>query len=225
MTLTFDSSNDFADVVDGLETATLKRRGSSDDVTVAGALRRSVTVREARVRNRYDTWKHVSGDGRSTASDLVWHLPAAGLSDPPLPGDVILDGDAQRWTILQSQLAAQTARFVCVTCNLAVVFGLDDTIAILKATYAKGTCGATEATWRTWKTGVRARIQIATTDVRTDHQATAAKIRYRIFIEEDLALDHTHRVRGPDGTLYAIHGTIGAERIDELQTIDAEVID
>ena len=87
MTLTFDPSDDFADVVDGLETVTLKRRGSSDDVTVAGALRRGVTVREARVRNRYDTWKYVSGDGRSTASDLVWHLPAAGLSDPPLPGD------------------------------------------------------------------------------------------------------------------------------------------
>ena len=60
MTLAFDPSDDFADVVDGLETVTLKRRGASDDVTVAGTLRRGLTVREVSVRNRYDTCFHVS---------------------------------------------------------------------------------------------------------------------------------------------------------------------
>jgi len=39
-----------------------------------------------------------------------------------------------------------------------------------------------------------------------------------------LELDHTCSIRGPDGTIYSITGTTGAQRIGELQVIEAEIV-
>jgi hypothetical protein len=224
MPLNFDPSADFAAAIDGLETVTLKRRGSSEEKVITHALRRALTTREARARNRYDTWKTTASGGRLAASDVTWHLPTEQLNDSPRLGDVIVDSDACRWTILDVQLTTLETRWQCVTRNLAVAYGLDDTITVLKASYDKGAAGAAEPTWRLWKTGIRARIQVASTDVAAAHHARHTATRFRIFLEEDLALDHTHCIRGPDGTIYKINGTTGAERIDELQSIDAEAL-
>ncbi len=223
MTVNFDPSEDFAAAADGTETVTLLRRGSSDQTVLSGALRRAMTTQEARVRNRYDTWKLVASDGRVTAADLVWHLPAGQLSDAPRLGDAIVDADGRRWTVLDVQLATLRTRWQCGTRDLAVAYGLDDTVTILKATYTKGDGGAAEATWLPWKTGIRARVQPAAADVDTQHRARRTIQRYRIFMEEDVALDPTHCIRGSDGTIYKIRGTVGAERIGQLQTVDVEV--
>lgn len=222
MALDFDPSADFAGVTDGLETVTLRRRGSGDDTAVTHALRRAVTTREAGTRDRYGTLKRVASDGRQTASEVTWHLPAEQLSESPRLGDVIIDAAGQRWTILDVGLTTLRSRWQCATRNLAVAYGLDDTVTILKATYVKGDAGAAEPTWRPWRTGIRARIQPAAADVGTEHQARRTTTRYQIFVEEDLPLDHTHCIRGPDGTIYKVQGTRGAQRIGELQTIDAE---
>ncbi len=222
MTVNFDPTDDFPDVADGTETVTLRRRGSGAQTTITDALRRAVVTRQARVRNRYNTWKDVPSDGRHTAADVAWHLPVGQLGDPPRLGDSIIDGDGQRWTILGVQRATLQTRWQCPARNLAVVYGLDDTVTILTATYAKGDGGAAEATWHPWKTGVRARVQPAEVDVETEHQARRTTKRFQIFVEEDVALDHNHRIQGPDGTVYKIHGAHGAERIDQVQTIDAE---
>jgi hypothetical protein len=56
-----------------------------------------------------------------------------------------------------------------------------------------------------------------------DSELPSTTARYRIFVEENIALDHTCRIRGPDGTIYTITGALGAERIGELQVIEAEV--
>jgi hypothetical protein len=34
-------------------------------------------------------------------------------------------------------------------------------------------------------------------------------------------VDHTCRIFGPDGTIYTITGSLGADRIGELQVIEA----
>jgi len=222
MPLNFNPDSDFAQVTDGLETVTLWRRGSSRTTVVTGAKRAVATTQSAKTRNRHNTWKDIASDGRYAARDLDWHLPAQQLDDAPRPGDAIVDSDGRRWTILETQRATLQSRWRCATRNLAIVYGLDDTVTILKATYAKGNAGALEATWRPWKTGVRARIQPAATEVRTERQARRTNRRFRIFLEEDVALDHTHRIKAPDGTIYGIRGTNGADRIDEVQTVDAE---
>jgi hypothetical protein len=224
MSVDFDPAGDFADVTDGLETVTLRRRGSGDATVVTHALRRAASTREATLHNRFNTRKETPSSGRYTASEVSWHLPNGQLSAAPRLGDAIIDAEGRRWTILHVQLTTLRTRWQCAACNLAVVYGLDDTITILKATYVKGEGGAAEPTWRPWKTGVRARIQPSTADVGTEHQARKTTCRCQIFVEEDLALDHHHRIQGPDGTLYQVRATLGADRIGELQAIDAEVI-
>jgi len=223
MTVDFNPTDDFADVVDGTETVTLKRRGSSSETVIANALRRAVDTSEAKVRNLYNTWKTPASDGRHTAGDVTWHLPKEQLSDAPRLGDLIVDGDSGRWTILDVRLATLQTRWQCFARNLAVVYGLDDTVTVLKATYAKGDGGAAEPTWHVWKTGVRARIQPAEVKVDTEHHTRRACQRFQIFVEEDVVLDHNHRIQGPDGSVYSIRSTIGTQRIDQVQTIDAEV--
>ncbi|MBN2476902.1 MAG: hypothetical protein JXB62_20005 [Pirellulales bacterium] len=229
MTPQFDPTADFARVSDALETVTLRRRGTGTTTAVGGALRQPIgsggaTAREAHARNRYNTWKEVAGDGRHVASDVVWHLPDEQLGAAPRLGDVIVDGDGRRWTILRIQQTTLRTRWRCVSRSLAIAFGLDDTVTILKATHAKSDAGAFEATWRPWKTGVRARIQPAAVDVETEHRARRTRRRFQIFLEEDVPLNHAHRIKAPDGIVYQVRGSNGTERIGELQAVDAEAV-
>jgi hypothetical protein len=219
-------SDDFAKVADGLESVTLLRRGSVSDalgIAIAHALRRTMTLGELAIVKKNDVHKAVASDGRATATDLIWLLPIAELPELPRLGDIVLDGDGHRWTILEVQRMTRTGRWSCKTRNVAIAYGLDDTIAVLKATYGKSDGGAAEPTWQVWKTGIRARIQPLETEMTTDVTMHVATRRYRIFVEEDMEVDSRCCIRGPDGTLYTITSSIGVERIGEVQVIEAEV--
>ena len=215
MTLAFDPSDDLVRVADGLETVTLRRRGSSPGgpgERIARALRRSVTTREA-----------AASDGRYTTSNVVWRLPAADLPQPPRPGNVIAGGDRRQWTVLETQRAGLNAGWRCAARSLALVYGLDDAVSILQATYAKGPGGAAEPTWIPWRTGVRARIQPVQSQPENRHESRQTTAKFLIFVEEELALDPTHRIEGPDGAIYKVLAVRGAERLGELPTIEAEL--
>lgn len=219
MSLDFDPSADLTAVGDGTETVTLLRRGSTPGAggtVIAHAIRRAITAGQAAIVNRGDVRKNVVSGGMYTAVDLVWHLPVAELPESPRLGDVILDGDNQQWTILTVKQATLGARWRCETRNVSVAFGLDDTISVLKE--------VSPSNWRTWRTGVRARIQPIETKIDADDEFPSTTTRYRIFVEEDLDLDHTCSIRGPDGTIYSVTSTVGAQRIGELQVIEAEVV-
>lgn len=217
----FDPSDDLSTVADGIESVTLLRRGRTlgDAGTVIGhALRRAITAGEASIVNTGDVRKHVPSGGRQLADDVVWHLPVAELPDAPRLGDIILDGDARRWTVLSVKLATLGARWRCETRNLAIAVGLDDTISV-----QRNIGSSTEPIWQTWKTGLRARIQPIRTTIDSAAETPSTTTLYRIFVEENIELDHTCRIRGADGTIYTVTGAIGAEQIGELQVIEAEV--
>jgi len=209
MTLEFDPSGDLADLADGLQSVTITRPGSSMVDTLTSALCRVVSTAEA----------DASG-GKCTASDVAWHLPASELSGSPQPGDVIVDGHGQRWTVLVVELATLDSRWRCICRNLAIVCGLNEYVEIEQATYAKGSGGADEPTWRTCRAGLRARIQPSPSEVKDSHQRQVTAARFRIFLAEDVPLDHTHRIKGSDGTVYRISGYRKADRIDALLEID-----
>ena len=131
----FDPSNDLSTVADGLETVTLLRRGRTPGdagTLIAHALRRAITAGEAAVINTGDVRKQVPSGGRQLANDLVWHLPVVELPDAPQLGDVILDGDGRRWTILTVKLATLGARWRCETRDVGIAVGLDDAISVQK---------------------------------------------------------------------------------------------
>jgi hypothetical protein len=212
----FDPSDDLETVADGTESVILLRRGSTlgnNGTVIAHALRRAMTTNEAAIIARGDVHKNVPSDGRHAAFFLAWHLPTAELPLEPRLGDVILDDNGQRWTILEVKRVTLGARWRCETKNVAVAFGLDDTISLLKTSDGD--------IWRTWQTGIRARIQPLETKISTDAYTSSTAKTYRIFIEETLELDHTCRIRGADGSLYSITRSTGAERIGELQVIEA----
>ena len=88
------------------------------------------------------------------------------------------------------------------------------------AAYSKGTGGAAEHAWSTWKT-TRARIQEIGTDRSVREGARQTDKTYAIFIATDYAVDHTHRIKDSKGTYYDVIGSSGVGEVGELQTIDA----
>ena len=207
---------------DGLEAVTLLRRGSTSGIAgtaIAHALRRAISAAEAAIVTTGDVHKNVPSDGQYAAAAVVWHLPVTELPLAPQLGDVILDGQGQRWTILEVKRATLGTRWRCETGNVTVAFGLDDTISVLKTVPGGG-----GSTWRTWKTGVRARIQPVETKITTASGTSSTTTLYRVFVQENLELDHTCSLRGPDGTIYTITDVTGAERIGELQVIQVQVV-
>jgi hypothetical protein len=214
--MNFDPSADFANVIDGTEPVTLQRRGvlpGGVGEVVAHALRGALSVREVQRSN-----------GRYTVGDVAWRLPCGELAEAPELGDLIIDGGSRRWTILDVQCLVQGAAWRCITHEVELAYGLDDTISILKAIYSKSGGGAAEATWRAWKTGIRARIQPLASEVVADQSTRRTAARFHVFLAEGAALDHTHRIQGPDGTIYRILRVTGVEQLGELQTVEVESI-
>ena len=60
------------------------------------------------------------------------------------------------------------------------------------------------------------------TTIDSDAETPSTTTRYRIFVEENIDLDHTCRIRGADGTIYTITSATGADQIGELQVIEVE---
>jgi hypothetical protein len=208
MSVSFDPADDFANVTDGLEPVTLLRPGSAA-TSIGGALRAAVSTAEAR-----------ASEGKHTAGDVVWHVPAAEVAGPPVPGDVIVDAAGGRWTVLGVRRATAGSRWRCACRNLAIAGGLDQHVDIEQATYIKGEHGAEHAAWRPWRTGVAARIQPVRSRATEEHQRRATTAEFVVFLAESLVVDHTHRIKSPDGSLYRVVGSRRAERIDALMEID-----
>jgi hypothetical protein len=83
--------------------------------------------------------------------------------------------------------------------------------------------GSSSLIWQTWKTGLRAGIQPLKTTINSTAATLSTIALYRIFVEENIELNHTCRIRGPNGAIYAITSAIGAERSGEMQMIEAEI--
>jgi hypothetical protein len=180
-----------------------------DAIPVARALRQAIHTREAEC-----------SQGRYTAADAGWSLPASEIPEPLRPGDVIIDAAAQRWTVLEVSQLSHRTRWRCVTRNLAVFHGLDDTIDLEKAEFAKGEGGAKEPTWQVWQAGVPARIQPTEGEIHAQHGRQTSTQRFKVFLEAAVPVDETMRIRGPDGAVYTITGYRKAEAIEALMEID-----
>jgi hypothetical protein len=204
-----DASDDFAAVIDGLTPVTVFRPGTAARTEVAHALRHAVPTRQ-------------SGQAAQPreAADVVWHLPAAELPQVPRPGDVILDAGGVRWTILDVRQTMLGARWRCVARDLALQHGLSAYVDVEKVTYVTGSGGADEPSWQVWRTGLRARIQPQTAAVGQKQERQLTTARFTVFLANELPLDHTHRIKAADGTIYTVTGCRKAERIDALMEIE-----
>ena len=205
MSVNFDPTEDFQTISDGLRPVTLTRPGTDLSIEVPEALRRAILRRDT-----------VDSDGRYTASDFVWHLPVATLSEVPQAGDILIDETGAHWTILGARPATFGSRWHCVCRNLAVAYGLDATVDIEKAAITKTDSGTEQRTWQPWRSGLSARIQPVTTRFQNSDERTKKIARYHIYLLEDVEIDATCRVRASDGTIYQILSSHRRQRLDEL---------
>lgn len=205
MSVNFDPTNDFTTVADGLGPVTLTRPGTDLSVEVPDALRRAVLRRDT-----------VDSDGRYTASDFVWHLPAATLGETPQAGDILVDESGSHWTILGARPATFGSRWHCVCRNLATAHGLNETVHIDKAVITKTDAGAEQLSWQPWRTNLDARIQPIETHIEPSDERTQSVAQYRVYLLEDVEIDATCRLRASDGTIYQIHSSHRRQRLDEL---------
>ena len=204
MTLSFHAAADFARLVDGLEAVTLARRG--------GAVTSSL-------------------DGRRTASSIseaapsaTWDLAQAECPTPPSPGDALIDAAGSRWTVLAIHPAVHTGRWKCACLNLAIQYGLDDTVSVDESERISQPGGGVSLTWGAWRTGVRARIQPLRATVHNELEPPQSVRTYRIYLAEELPLDHRHRIRAADGALYGVTAYSAAAALDSLPYVDTEGI-
>jgi hypothetical protein len=211
MTIALDVNDDLAEVADLLVAVTLRRRGSSASTAIAHALRRAVTRAEV-----------AASDGKYTAGDVVWHLPAAELPSAPRLGDRIVDATQVRWTILAVEQATLGTRYRCLARNLALAAGLDATVSIQRAQYVKGASGAAVPRWVDELCGVAARIQPHLGQIEPRDGAIVAERRYRITLADSIELAGNERIVAADGIVYRVLGLERAERIDELPMVLAE---
>jgi hypothetical protein len=219
----FTPIDDLSTVADNTETVTLLRRGTTPGgvgETIAHALRRAITAGEATIIGTGDVQKQVPSGGKLLATSLVWHLPATELVSPPQLGDVILDAGGVRWTVMTAKLTTLGARWRCECKHVAVAEGWDNTISVQKNT---GTTAS--SVWQTQQSGVHARIQPIKAVFKTDADTPKTTTTYRIFIEENIDLDHTCRILGADGTIYSITSSSGMDRIGEIQVVEAEIVE
>lgn len=218
----FDPTDDLLTVADNTEAVTFFRHGSipgSEGTAIAHALRRAITAGEATIVASGDVQKQVPSGGKTLSHSLVWHLPAVELPDAPQLGDVILDDDGLRWTVMTVKLATLGVRWRCECKNVAIAEGWNSTISVQKNT---GTTAS--PVWQTQQSGIRARVQPIKAVFDADADTPTTTTTYRIFVEENIELDHACRILGEDGVIYSITSSTGMDRIGELQVIEAEIV-
>ena len=139
---------------------------------------------------------------------------------------MILDAAGRRWTILEMRLVALGARWRCRTRELVDRLRTWKTSSTsFRPRFPQSESGAVETTWIVLHEHVRGRIQPIETKITAEHSVPTSVRRCRIILEESFDLDHTHRLRGPDGTLYRITAVDGFPKLGELQTVDVEKIE
>jgi hypothetical protein len=195
-----DFADDFADVVDGLETVTLRRRESNTVVAVTAARRLAAVSREAEV-----------SAGAVVRSDVEWHL-VLGDDTAPQVGDIVIDAQGNHWTILVAEQLPHLQRWKCAARELRIVYGCGERVDIERPVWSEGESPEIVG-WTYVVTALPVRIQPVEVGVGDDGSGEAV---FHIIMGESIAVEPHDRFVAGDGTVYALHSFEQAERIDAL---------
>jgi hypothetical protein len=199
-------ATDFAEIVDGLEEVTLRRRDGLTTVAVVAARRQRVNQREGE-----------PSAGTVVESNAEWHLAfAEGVA--PHVGDVVLDADGGRWTILTAEQLPLLGRWKCATRDLRIAYGCGERVDIERPIWSEGETPEIVG-WTYVATALPVRIQSLKisqpVSVSVD-ESEAGRATFRIILGESLALEPHDRFVAGDGAIYLLESYEQAERIDVL---------
>lgn len=192
---------------DGLESVTLDRR-VGENATGTNALRSMLSITEVE-----------ASQGHYKSGDVNFHLRQSEVNLAPTIGDSIVDGEGQRFTIVDVQKATLVSRWKCVSRNVAASSGLANTLRIEKATWTKAVDGSQVPTWTLYRTMQGSVYEVS--DVPAEGTGRVNRTTHRVALAESLDLDPTdYRIIDVDDKVYKpisdAKGTIG-----ELFTVDA----
>lgn len=223
--MTAISANDYL-LWPNRETITLGRRESGTPTTFT-----SYTLTDC--KRRAPTYKEMSASqGVYVGTDLVWLIPFAILpsgfrtSSPPIiptVGERITDSDGQNWIILESTSGKFGNTIRCVTRNLALHYDLVNLLTHSRRSAAVGASGLPAPTWTNVVTNVPCKVQAIDAGMEQIHGGAAIPKRYNVFVETRLDVKAGDRLT-VSGTIYTVTGHRDPDRIDMLQTIQAEIV-
>ncbi len=201
----------FLDYTSGLEAITLKQPGDASGTAVAHAKRRAVSIKEAQ-----------ASFGRYTSSDVKWRLSQSEYTSQPELGSKIIDAAGVYWTVLSVERAFADTEWACMTRALAIVAGLDCVVSIQRAAFEKDAAGASVSVFAE-VSAVRARIQETGSAAVLESGLHLTRRTFEITVAEEVEIDNTCQIVGPDGTAYEFSAYERAETIDSLPLIRASL--
>ncbi len=208
--MNFDNTSDFY-LLDNLEPLTLRIAGQSDQAIPASA---SMPAEYAEL--------DPSG-GNVLKGDKLFAWPQNASQRPPL-GSQIVDGNGDTWTILSVEAKGDVKTWDCRARNLAIVNRLDNTAAVLQASYTKSPGGEALATWTQVLGGIPARFQPVDQEAKILEDAEWPKTTYHVILGTDIFAPEIpvepasadYRLVDSAGRHYRIMRYTRPERIDVL---------
>jgi len=212
----------YAKALTAAEVRRLYNRGRGLDPTavdpttaIADARRTPVTRREM-----------AASGGVYVASDRVWLLPDVQVIYEPKPADRITDSDGVVWTVLEAKpvgLGSSISHHRLVCRNLVVAAELYDLIDVERPTITYDASGVALRAWTTAYSAVGARVQSQEAVAVEERGLYGFRGTHLIYCGQQLTLTAEDRVK-LGTTYYEVRGWRNAQRIDELFTIDAELV-
>jgi len=200
-----NAEGDFTQLVAGLESVELRRRGSSEKVAISLARRLDSITTEAN-----------PSDGSAQQADAIWHLQMPSGEAAPKIGDVVVDGLSRRWTILETQEFSLLGRWRCTTRELSIAYGCLDRVDIERAVWGDLGAGPVIVDWIYAFTALPVKIQPEEIVVDDTSSPSVTKSFFQILLSESILLLPDDRFVAEDDTVYLLQSYEGAERIDRL---------
>jgi len=205
MSMEWDAQGDLAQIGDGIEAVTLRRRDSNATVSVEAAIRRHEVEQELQ-----------ASGGAAMRTDIAWHLPLATGEAAPKIGDAVVDSNDQRWTILEVRHLPLLGRWRCEARNLRVAFGCSDRVNVQRAVWEDLGSGPEITGWNYLRTALPVKIQPTSFVVDNAVAPPVGRSHFDLILSEPLSLETGDRFAAEDGTLYVLESYEQADRIDTL---------
>lgn len=203
-------ADDFAVLVDGLEDVTLRRRNSTTEIEIENAWRHLPKTQAA-----------TSSEGAAVQADVVWHLQLPmGVTAPQL-GDVVVDQQESRWTILETEELVKLGRWKCVARELRLAYGCSDRVDIDRPVWGDTGSGPEIVDWTPICAALPVSIRLDEMVLDTLTTPPTKQLFYQIVLSEMIALEPDDRLTAEDGKSYRLQSLQQAERIDALPIVVA----
>ena len=202
---TLDITNDFSLFTDHLAPVTLHHHGSTRKVTVETACREFGTTREA-----------APSEGAVLQTDATWPMQLPPGEAAPRVGDVAVDQQKNRWTILEVKHLAALGRWKCATRELRLAHGCEELVDVERAVWDDLGSGPEIVDWVYVCHALPAKIQLAELLLDTSTDPPTKQLLFDIILSESLPLEPDDRFTAEDGATYRLQSLEQANRIDAL---------